>query len=118
MTDEQPTPQDQMKEVGEAAAAGAATAATPEQAHQGAEDAVRRRADELKLEISDEDAQKIASMTVKMMETMGAFDAPPEPVQAPPAAAAPPAPGEAPVVTSSEPAPPRKRTFAEKFLNG
>lgn len=123
----QPTPEE-MANAGAVAQAGgeaAAAATSPEQARADARQAMRDEADRRNFELSDEQIEQIATISVDKMieqfEQRGAFDAKPEPVQPP--AQAPPAPGDE---TSSSavaapageqiPQAPTKRTFAHKFF--
>lgn len=130
-TPPEPTADDLAKgqEVAKAGAEAAAAKPEGQDATQDVKDAMRTKADEVGLQMSDADIDQIAeaftSKVVSAFEQRGAFDNPVERVQAPPAAPqAPPPPGEqpegatGPPVTQGEPspAPPRKRTFADRFL--
>lgn len=114
-----PTAEEQQKitEVGMAGGEAAAAAATPEQASADARKAMREKADQVKLELSDEQIEQIAEASVdkmiSQMEQRGAFDPPPDPVQPPPTA--PPAPGEQPQPIGQDAPAPRKKTWAERF---
>jgi len=114
---EQPTVEQaqQAMEVGGAAASAAAAAPTAEEAQAAAAKAARAKADEVKLELTDEHIERISDGVVKAMESRGAFDAPLEPVQPSPAPE-----GEEPVQPPPpEPAPeapPRKRSIAQRFM--
>lgn len=90
--------------------------------------AMKAERDRVKLEMSDEDIEKIAAkfneLNIAAFENRGAFEAPPEPVQAPASAQPPPPPGEADRQAAAQPpgevAPeqPKKRTFADRFFGG
>lgn len=112
---QQPSPEEVQKatQVAQAGAEAQATGGDPRQA-------MRTKADEVKLEISDQDIDRIAaalsSNLVAAFEQRGAFDQPPEPVQPPDQPTAPPPPGEQPPPAEEAPAPPVKRTFAHRFM--
>ena len=124
MTDEQteqqtdPTPQE-IQSVG-IAGAEAAAAAPPEQAVPAARDAMRERAEEIGLPLTDAQIDQLANVfadkTIDKIAARGGFDPPPEPVQPPPTA--PPAPGEAapPAPTVTEVEAPRKLSWAERHF--
>lgn len=115
-----PTPEEmqQMQQVAVAGAEAGAASETPEEAEKNVRTAVRAKADEVGLNLSDEEVDKIAEAfaekTIGKMEQRGAFDPPPEAVQPPPPA--PPSPNEA--ANGDSEGPPRAKTFAEKFLGG
>lgn len=99
------------------AAAGATAAAEGRDA--GA--AMKAERDRVGLKMSDEDiervAQKLNELNIKAFEDRGAFEAPPEPVHAPPETAPPP-PGDQAAAPAGEapPQPPQKRTAAHRFF--
>jgi hypothetical protein len=120
----QPSPAEleKMQQVAEAGAEAGAQAETPDQAAEDAKRAMRRKADEVKLELSDEQIKMLADTfvkgTVEEFERRGAFDAPPEPVQPPetPQAPTPPA-DQMGTPPAGEPAPaPRPRSWAARFM--
>ena len=123
MTDQQPSQAEAMQKGQQVAQAGAAAAASspPEEAQANAAEAMRAERDRVKLEMSDEDIDRIASaLSPKLLDGFqerGAFDAPPEPVTPPPPPV--PAPGEeatsAEAATEAAPAP-VKRTFAHRYM--
>jgi|SRR5215469_6448645 len=126
MTDQAPTPEDMQKgqQVAQAGAQAAAEA-PPEEAQDAARTAMRKERDRTGLQLPDTEIDRIAAaLSPKLIEgfrAQGAFDAPPEPVQAPPPNAAPPPPGESQAAAqapgSGEPAPaPTRRTFASRFM--
>jgi hypothetical protein len=88
----------------------AEAAATPDAARPAAKRAMRAKAKEVNMSLSDEDVDRLANALVDKMDERGAFEEPPEPVTAPPAAAAGGAPAGAPV---TEPTP-VKQTWAER----
>jgi hypothetical protein len=92
---------------GTEAAAAEPTAAAAKPA---ARRAIKAKAKEQNMSLSDEDVDRLANALVDKMDERGAFEEPPEPVTAPPAAAA--APG-APGVPAPEPTP-VKQTWAER----
>jgi hypothetical protein len=102
------------------AGAEAAASVPPEQAPDAARDAMRSERDRIGFsELTDEDIDKFAAaLSPKLIEgfrAQGAFDPPPEPVQAP-QNVAPPAPTDQPD-EATEPTPaPQKRTFAHRFM--
>jgi hypothetical protein len=98
-------------EVSAAAAQAVTDAPNEEEARKAGRKAVRETADQVKLELSDEDANKIVDMLIERMSALGAFDPPPAPA-AEAAAAGAPAEETAP---EEPPAPPAKRSFAERF---
>lgn len=111
--------------VAQAGGEAAAAASSPEQARQDARTAMRDEADRRNFELSDEQLEQIATLSVDKMiaqfEQRGAFDAHPEPVQPPAQAQAPPAPGDesspsATPVGEQSPQAPTKRTWAHKFM--
>jgi hypothetical protein len=121
MSDKPATQAETMQKGQQVAQAGAAAAATapPEQAAEQAAAAMRAERDRVKLEMSDEDIDRIASaLSPKLLDGFqerGAFDPPPEAVQPPPPPV--PAPGEEATAATAEPAPaPQKRTFAHRFM--
>jgi hypothetical protein len=103
------------------AGAAAASSSPPEQAQENAAQAMRAERDRVKLEISDEEIERIAAvLSPKLLDGFqerGAFDAPPEPVQAPQQAqtVAEPDTGEPPA-TEVPPAVPQKQTFAHRYM--
>ncbi|HET7047882.1 MAG TPA: hypothetical protein VFI54_06380 [Solirubrobacteraceae bacterium] len=96
--------------VAQAGAEAAAAEPDPAKRKQAASRAARQRAQELKIDLTEDHANMIASAIIVQMEQRGAFDAPPEPVAAP----APVAAGGEPVEQQQQQAPVRK-SFAEKF---
>jgi hypothetical protein len=103
------------------AGAQAAASAPPEEAQAAASKAMKRERDRVKLEMADEEIDRIAAaLSPKLLQGFadrGAFDAPPEPVKAPDNAVGP-APTE-PQPPAGEAAPepaPAKRTFAHRFM--
>lgn len=120
--EKQPTPEEmaKMQQVGQAGAEAAAAAPDKDQATEDAKQAMREKRDEVGLKMSDEELEKVADMfvskTIAQFEQRGAFDAPPERVQAPAAPTAPPAPGEAAQPAEQAPQAPVKRTFADRFM--
>jgi hypothetical protein len=84
--------------------------------------AMKAERDRVKLEIPDEQLEKMATMfsvsTIEALQQRGAFDTPPEPVRGPDAQEAPahPSDQEAPVQAEEAPPQPEKRTWAHKFL--
>jgi len=115
----QPTPEEiaATQRVGAAAGEAAAGAETAQQAREEATRAARAAADREGLVLSDADVKRVVDAFVSALEVRGAFDPPPEPVVAPPAAPPAPTQGDA---AAAAPAPvdstPKKRTFAQKFL--
>lgn len=117
-------PADQTAQTQQVAQAGAQAAATapPGEEQAAASRAMKRERDRVKLEMSDQDIDRIAAaLSPKLLQGFadrGAFDPPPEPVRAPDNAVAP-APTEpgaaAAPAEASEPAP-VKRTFAHRFM--
>lgn len=99
--------------VGQAGIAAAAAEPTAAKAKPAAKRAIAAKAKEVKIELSDDDVDRIADALVDKMSDRGAFDPPPEPVTAP--AGAPPPAGVAP---ETVPQPPRKVSWAEKFRGG
>jgi hypothetical protein len=110
--------------VATAGAEAAAQADTPQQAETNAREAMKAKRDETGFPMSDEDidkiAQKFVELTVGELEDRGAFERPPERVEAvePETVAAREAtapPGEAgqPAQVPQTPAP---RSFAQKFM--
>jgi hypothetical protein len=91
------------------AGAAAASSSPPEQAQENAAQAMRAERDRVKLEISPK--------LLDGFQERGAFDAPPEPVQAPQQAqtVAEPDTGEPPA-TEVPPAVPQKQTFAHRYM--
>ncbi|HEX6461130.1 MAG TPA: hypothetical protein VF032_19595 [Thermoleophilaceae bacterium] len=124
----EPTQQDAIKSGQEATSAALAAAegsTSEEEARSRAESAARDKLKESGLPLTAEQVEmlgkQVSDFVIKDMETRGAFDPPPEPVSPPPAAAestAPPAPGEEPTPPPQPEPAPRKRTLAERFLNG
>lgn len=117
MTDQpiqQPSAEDEHK-AQQVAVAGATAAA----GGQDPAEAMKEKRDEVRLQMSDEDIERIAAkfneLNVAEFEKRGAFEPPPEPVSVP--AQAPPPPGE-PEQHAAEPQPqaPQKRTLAHKFF--
>jgi hypothetical protein len=101
-------------EVSSAAAEAIAGSSTEEEARSKAREAVKSKSEEVKLEISEEDCNRIVDMMIERMSALGAFDPPPPPAAPSPAssessAATPPPPPEQTAVE------PEKRTFAERF---
>ena len=99
------------------AVAGAAVEAaqqpgqTPAQARTAAARAARRRAQEVNIQLSEDDAKTLATAIVDEIEARGGFDAPPEPIVAPP-----PPPANAQPATPEQVQPPaRPKSFAERF---
>jgi|SRR5215831_7183292 len=131
MTDQAPTPEDVQKGQ-QVAQAGmeAASEAPPEQRVDAAKQGMKKERDRIGFDqLPDAEIDRIAErlrpmLTVGVIEgfrEQGAFDAPPEPVQAPPPNAAPPPPGEPAAAAAApgqgEPAPaPTRRTFASRFM--
>ena len=113
-----PTSEDQAKaaQVAQAGAGAAASGGDPAQA-------MREERDRVKLEMSDEDIERVAArlneLNIAEFENRGAFEPPPDRVQAPPPNQAPPAPGageEPPPPADEQPQVPQKRTAAHRFL--
>lgn len=119
------SPEDQQK-AAEVAQAGAQAAVdsrmqgdSPEQATEVAREAMHDRAQEVKLDLSEEQLNEIADKmgaalvtgVLSGMEARGVFEPPTEPVQPPAPDNAPPE----PTVVEQE-GPPRKPSFAERFL--
>lgn len=115
---------------GEAAGSAAEQGRTPEQAQAATEAAMREEADAQGVTITDEDINKIAEGTIKLLEARGAFEQAPPPGQsAPPSSETPsgstgstetPSDGSAsggstPPSSPSTEQPPKKRTWAERF---
>lgn len=117
-----PTAEDTQKamEVGQAGAEAAAAAETPEAAPAAAKAAMRDKADQVGLPLSDADIERLADVfsdkTIDKIAARGGFDPPPEPVQPP--ETAPPAPGEtaSPQPVASEVQAPRKPSWAERHF--
>jgi hypothetical protein len=110
------TPQD-VADVSQAVADAAAAAPNATQARQDAAAAARQAADKVNIELTEEQIAAISNGVVSALESRGAFEPPPEPLEAPPAPTVPddpaqPAPGPPAPVDPG----PRKRTFAQKFL--
>ena len=103
--------------VGAAAGQAMAEAETAEEAREAGTRAARQAADREGVKLSDESVKQVVDAFVGALEVRGAFDPPPEPVVAPPAAPPAPTQGDA---AAAAPAPvdstPKKRTFAQKFL--
>jgi hypothetical protein len=116
---------------GQAAGTAAEQGQTPEQAQAATAEAMRAQAAKEGVALSDEDCNKIAETTIKLLEARGAFEqAPPagqtetpstppdggssSPATSPSEASSPAPPPSTPPATPSE-EPPRKRTFAERF---
>lgn len=123
MTDQTPqeaTPEQQAQLAQEAAQTAAAPGQTPEQARTNTRKAVRRRADELKIDLNDEHIDKIASAVVSKIEEWGGFDQPetPTPPASASAASAAAAAQSAAGETPTPPEAPRKRSIAERILGG
>jgi hypothetical protein len=100
--------------VGTAAAQSAEAGETADETRARATSAARTAAERVKLEISDEDLNRIVDGMIGRMQELGAFDAPPapEPSPQPPASAEEPPPASVP----AEPVePPRKKSWAEKY---
>jgi hypothetical protein len=117
-TDTDQSSADELQKAGEVSAAAAeavAGAPSEEKAREAGRKAVKETAADVKLELSDEDANKIVDMLIERMSALGAFDPPPAAAAAPAPAAAEEAAG-APE-TAAEPAvePPARRSFAERF---
>lgn len=108
--------QQQAQQVAQAGAQAAATGADPAQA-------MKDKRDEVHLQMSDEDIERIAvklnELNIAEFENRGAFEPPPERVQAPPTDQAPPAPagndGEPAPAQQQQPAP-QKTTPAHRFF--
>jgi hypothetical protein len=104
------------QEVAAAAAAAIAEEKTPAAAQAAAEKAIAAKAQQVKLEITDEDASKIAKMLVAELDALGAFDPPPPAAPAAVTAETPAGAGpDAPAPPAELSTPPAKKTFAEKF---
>ena len=102
--------------VAQAAATAAEGSGTAEEARANASTAAQQEAARHGLEITEEQANMIATAVTKQFEARGAFDPPPDPVMAPPQPAQPAQPaGEEPVAAQPPPVPQRK-SFAQKFL--
>lgn len=121
----QPSPEEmaKMQKVAEAGATAAATAPEGSDQAAAAKDAIRDKADEVGLKLSPQELDALAdALSNKLLsgfEQRGAFDGPPEPVQAPPAApqAAPPPAEQQPAEPGAEPPrAPEKRTWAERYM--
>lgn len=121
MADQQTPTAEEHQQAQQVAAAGAQAAATGGDAAQ----AMKDKRDQVNLKMSDEDIDRIAArlneLNIAELENRGAFEPPPERVQAPPADQAPPAPagetGEAAQpADQTPPAPPQKRTAAHRFF--
>lgn len=114
MTDEANT-NEQLVAGGQVAAAGIQAAQaepTPAKAKPAARRAVRQKADEVKLELSDDDVDRIADALVDKMDERGAFQEPPEQVVAPQTGAQQANPAAAGIVDPQ----PVKRTWAEQHF--
>lgn len=105
-----------LSQVAQAGAAAAASGGDPAQA-------MRDERDRVQLQMSDEDIERVAArlneLNVAEFQQRGAFDPPPERIQAPPADLAPPPPGageETPPPADEKPQVPQKRTAAHRFL--
>lgn len=123
MTDEQkpqtePTPEqvEGAQAVAAATAEAAGGAANADEAREAGMRAARESADAAKIELSDEDCQRMVNMFVDALEQRGAFDPPPEPIAPPPSPAIP-AP-EAPGAGTPPEAAPEGQGFADRFLHG
>jgi hypothetical protein len=122
--DEQPPPAAEVQKMTAVAQAGAeagAQAESPEQAAADAKTAMRRKADEVKLELSDEQIKMLADTfvkgTVEEFERRGAFDQPPEPVHAPDRPPPAPAPPGEQGNGQGDPSPaPQPRSWAARFM--
>lgn len=97
--------------VATAAVEAGAAESDPEQRRQAVTQAAKREAQRQQIELSDEDAEKLADVIIQKLDLRGAFDPPPEPVQPPPAEQ----PGPDTVQTPPEAQQPRRQTFAERF---
>lgn len=108
---EQATVSDMEKggEVAKAAGEAASKADNPTDARQNAETEIRRTADKVQLELSDEDAKKIAQLLVAEMEARGAFEEPPEKIESDEPQTA----GEHQQEVAQVP---QKKSMAERFL--
>lgn len=113
---------------GEAAASAAEQGRTSEQAQAETAAAMRAKADEEGIAITDEDIGRIAAGTIAMLEARGAFEQAPAggaPSSEPPANASTPAnegsgeggaePSPSTASTSPSEESPRKKTWAERF---
>lgn len=83
----------------------------PQKRREAVKSAARREAEKVQIELSDEDCEKLAAVIITQLDQRGAFEPPPEPVQAPPPEQ--PTPGT--VQTPPEAQQPRKQSFAERF---
>lgn len=130
MTEQQPSAaeMEKMQAVAQAGAEAGAQADTPEQASANAQAAMRTKADQVKLELSDDQIKMLADTfvkgTVAEFQRLGAFDPPPEPVQPPDQPPAPTPPADQHAAAAAAPAPgeaaptPQRRSLAAKFLGG
>lgn len=98
--------------VGQAGIAAAAAEPTAAKAKPAAKRAIAAKAKEVKIELSDDDVDRIADALVDKMDERGAFQEPPEQVVAPQAGAQQPNPAAAGIVDPQ----PVKRTWAEQHF--
>lgn len=85
----------------------------PSKRREAVRTAAQREAEKRQIELSDEDADKLADVIITKLDQRGAFDPPPEPVAAPPAEQ--PSPESAPQPEAQQM---RKQSFAERFRTG
>lgn len=126
MMAEQQTPTNAPPTAEEQAQAQQVAAAGAQAAVEGRDtaEAMRQERDRTGLKMSDDEitrvAEKLNELQIKAFEDRGAFEAPPDRVQAPPPETAPPPPGEqnagAPPEGEQPPQPPQKRTAAHRFF--
>jgi hypothetical protein len=114
---EQPSAEDVAKagEVSAAAAGAVGDASSEAEARERGRAAIRQKAREVDLKLSDEDCNKIVDMFVDRLNALGAFDQP-APAPAAQEAPAPEVAAEAAAEVSKVEAPPRKLTWAEKHF--
>jgi hypothetical protein len=123
----EPTLQE-VQEVANEAAKVAAEAKTAAEAKKDVQESVESESEKRGIELSEDDAKKIADATIAGLEARGAFEpGEPEPAPNPPTPAGESASGDTsnptPAAPESPPAPPAapdsgptKRTFAERFV--
>jgi hypothetical protein len=99
--------------VAQAATEAAANEPDPDKRRAATATAARREAEKVQIELSEEDANKLADAIIHQLDIRGAFAPPPEPVSAPPAA--PPEQPTQPTAAPAAPAEPHRQSFAERF---
>jgi hypothetical protein len=107
---EQQAAMEQGAEVAQAGIEAAQAEPTAEAAKPAAKRAVKQTAARVRLPLTEDEADMIATSVVAQIEARGGFDSQPDPVHPPPVAVADPSQAQ-----QAQPQAPVKRTWAERF---